>query len=90
MLYVLFCLHYLAEMKVILEFVPNHSSDQHPWFLESKKSKDNEYADFYVWADGNGNDPPNDWVSSWTCHVTIMLHGGLMVSVGKKVEEEIL
>ena len=54
-------------MKVILEFVPNHSSDEHPWFLESRKSKDNEYADFYVWADGSDvgsppNNPPNDWV----------------------------
>ncbi|XP_022093064.1 neutral and basic amino acid transport protein rBAT-like [Acanthaster planci] len=62
------------EMKLILEFVPNHSSDKHPWFVESKKGRDNKYSDYYVWANGTGGtgqDPPNNWQnaygeSAWT------------------------
>lgn len=48
-------------MKVVLEFVPNHSSDEHPWFKDSMMSQDGEYSDFYVWADGVNGGPPNDW-----------------------------
>jgi oligo-1,6-glucosidase len=53
-------------MKLILDLVINHTSDQHKWFQESKKSKDNEYADWYIWKkpkyDENGNrKPPNNW-----------------------------
>lgn len=58
------------DMKVIMDFIPNHSSDQHEWF-EKSKSKDGKYADYYVWADGKGNGPPNNWKSvfggsAWT------------------------
>ncbi len=54
-------------MKVILDLVLNHTSDQHSWFLESKSSRDNPKADWYVWADT----PPNNWQScfdgpAWT------------------------
>lgn len=49
-------------MHIVLEFVPNHSSDKHEWFVESSKSLDNEYRDFYTWAPGSGSGPPNDWV----------------------------
>ncbi|HET9590891.1 MAG TPA: alpha-amylase family glycosyl hydrolase, partial [Anaerolineales bacterium] len=54
-------------MRVILDLVLNHSSDEHPWFLESKSSRDNPKADWYVWADT----PPNNWQScfdgeAWT------------------------
>ena len=45
-------------MKLILDWVPNHSSDQHPWFLESRSSRDNPKRDWYVWRD-----QPNDWES---------------------------
>ena len=53
-------------IKVIMDLVPNHTSSQHKWFLESKKSKDNPYSDFYYWAD----EPLTDWEacfggSSW-------------------------
>ena len=53
-------------IKVIMDLVPNHTSTQHKWFLESKKGKDNPYSDFYYWAD----EPLTDWEacfggSSW-------------------------
>jgi glucan 1,6-alpha-glucosidase len=43
-----------------MDLVLNHSSDEHPWFLEAKKSKDNPYHDYYVWRDGAKDLPPND------------------------------
>jgi len=54
-------------IKVILDLVLNHTSDQHPWFLQSKSSRDNPKADWYIWADT----PPNNWQScfdgpAWT------------------------
>ena len=60
------------NIKVILDFVVNHSSDKHRWFLESEKSKTNPYRDYYIWRDGKANgQPPNNWTSefggpSWT------------------------
>ena len=52
------------NMKVILDLVVNHTSDQHHWFQESKKSKDNPYRNFYFWRDpGPNGGPPNNWVS---------------------------
>jgi len=49
-------------IHIILDLVLNHTSDQHPWFLESKKSKDNPYHDWYIWQDPKPNgDPPNNW-----------------------------
>lgn len=58
-------------LKVITDLVVNHTSDQHPWFVESKKSKDNPYRDYYLWADATPNQMPNDWISffggsTWT------------------------
>lgn len=46
-------------IKIIMDLVPNHTSDKHKWFVESKKSRDNAYSDFYYWAD----EPLNDWRS---------------------------
>lgn len=51
-------------LKVLFDLVLNHSSDQHPWFLESRSSRDNTKADWYVWRDGRGRDGrrrPNNW-----------------------------
>lgn len=49
-------------IHIILDLVLNHTSDQHPWFIESKKSKDNPYHDWYLWHDPKPNgDPPNNW-----------------------------
>ena len=48
-------------IRVILDWVPNHSSDQHPWFLESRSSRDNPKRDWYIWRDGDPDVPPNNW-----------------------------
>lgn len=50
-------------LKVIMDLVVNHTSDEHPWFIESKKSKDNPYSDYYIWRDGKGKKLPNNWDS---------------------------
>ena len=51
-------------LKVIIDQVISHSSDQHPWFVESRKDRTNPKADWYVWADPNPDGtPPNNWVS---------------------------
>jgi alpha-glucosidase len=42
---------YLKQLKLILDFVPNHTSDQHPWFVESKTCRDNPKRDWYIWRD---------------------------------------
>ncbi len=52
------------NLKVILDFVPNHSSDEHPWFQQSRKSRMNEKRDWYIWRDPSPNGgPPNNWTS---------------------------
>ena len=54
-------------LKVMFDMVLNHTSDQHPWFLRSKGSRDNPKSDWYIWADGqgrNGRKPPNNWRSA--------------------------
>ena len=61
-------------LKVILDEVLSHTSDQHPWFLESLKSRENAKADWYVWADPREDGtPPNNWLSvfggpAWSYH----------------------
>ncbi len=53
-------------LKLILDFVPNHSSDQHPWFLESRSSRDSPKRDWYIWADpAPDGGPPNNWESDF-------------------------
>jgi alpha-glucosidase len=52
------------DLKVILDFVPNHSSDQHRWFVESRSSRDNPKRNWYIWRDsGTAGGPPNNWLS---------------------------
>lgn len=51
-------------MKLIMDFVPNHTSVQHPWFIESRLSRDNSRADWYIWKDPKPDgSPPNNWLS---------------------------
>lgn len=52
-----------ADIKVVVDYVINHTSDEHPWFLESSSSRDNPKRDWYVWRDGRDGGPPNNWVS---------------------------
>src|SRR5205809_7160368 len=53
-------------LKIILDLVPNHTSDQHPWFVESRASRDNPRRDWYIWRDGNPEGgPPNNWLSEF-------------------------
>ena len=53
-------------LKVILDLVPNHTSDQHPWFTESRSSRDNGKRDWYIWREPAANGgPPNNWMSEF-------------------------
>jgi alpha-glucosidase len=54
------------SIRIILDFVPNHSSSQHPWFLESRASKDSAKRDWYVWRDPKSDgSPPNNWIAAF-------------------------
>ena len=56
------------NIRVVMDFVPNHTSDQHPWFKESRSSRTNPKRDWYIWRDGKGpGQPPNNW-QSWFGH----------------------
>lgn len=50
-------------MKLIMDLVINHTSDEHPWFIESRSSKDNPYRDYYIWHPGKNGEEPNNWES---------------------------
>ena len=53
-------------IRVILDFVPNHTSDQHPWFVESRSSRNHARRDWYIWRDGKPDGtPPNNWLSEF-------------------------
>ena len=53
-------------IRIILDFVPNHSSSLHPWFLESRSSTDNPKRDWYVWRDARPDgSPPNNWIAAF-------------------------
>ena len=50
-------------IKIVMDLVVNHTSDEHAWFMESKKSKDNPYRDYYIWREGKDGKEPNNWGS---------------------------
>ncbi|SEN44009.1 oligo-1,6-glucosidase/alpha-glucosidase [Sphingomonas gellani] len=53
-------------LRVLLDFVPNHSSDRHPWFVESRSSRTNPKRDWYIWRDAKPDgSPPNNWISDF-------------------------
>ena len=50
-------------MYLIMDFIPNHTSDRHDWFVKSCESSNNEYSDYYIWYPSNDElKPPNNWV----------------------------
>jgi alpha-glucosidase len=53
-------------IKVLLDLVPNHTSDQHPWFIESRADRTNPKHDWYIWRDGTPGQPPNNWRAAFT------------------------
>ena len=63
---------HLRGLKLIIDLVPNHTSDEHPWFIESRSSRDNPKRDWYIWRDpASDGGPPNNWLShfggpAWT------------------------
>ena len=54
------------DIKLIMDLVVNHSSDEHAWFVESRKSRDNPCRDYYIWRDGREGKEPNNWASFFT------------------------
>lgn len=59
------------NIRIVIDFVPNHTSDEHSWFKESRSSTTNPKRDWYLWRDGNNGSPPNNWPSffsgsAWT------------------------
>lgn len=48
-------------LKIIMDLVVNHTSDEHPWFKHSRQDRTNQYRDFYFWRSGNGKKAPNNW-----------------------------
>jgi alpha-glucosidase len=60
------------NIKIMVDLVPNHSSDEHEWFRQSRQSKEDKYSDWYIWRDAKGKDdngkpiPPNNWLDIFT------------------------
>lgn len=59
----LLCEIHKRKMKLIIDLVVNHTSDEHSWFLESKFSSNNKFRDYYIWKKGTNNNPPNNYTS---------------------------
>jgi len=66
------------NMKLIMDLVVNHTSNEHPWFIKSRSSLDNPYRDFYIWRKGKNGSPPNNWGS---------IFGGSAWEYDEKTEE---
>ncbi len=54
------------NIKLMMDLVVNHTSDEHNWFIESRKSKDNPYRDYYIWRSGKEGKEPNNWESAFS------------------------
>ncbi|HEV2368398.1 MAG TPA: alpha-amylase family glycosyl hydrolase, partial [Acidimicrobiales bacterium] len=52
-------------IRVVVDWVPNHTSDQHPWFAESRSSRRAPRRDWYIWRDGDPDQPPNNWKATF-------------------------
>lgn len=74
------------DIKLVMDLVVNHSSDEHAWFVESRKSKENPYRDYYIWRDGNGDKEPNNWASfllPLRGHMTMRQSSGICIFLVK-------
>ena len=54
------------DIRVVVDWVPNHTSDRHPWFVESRSSRESAKRDWYVWVDGTPERPPNNWKAAFS------------------------
>lgn len=54
------------NMRLMMDLVVNHTSDEHNWFIESRKSKENKYRDYYIWRPGNEGKEPNNWGAAFS------------------------
>ena len=52
-------------LRIVMDLVVNHTSDEHPWFIESRKSAESPYRDYYIWREGKDGNPPNNWGASF-------------------------
>ena len=53
-------------IRVVIDWVPNHTSDQHPWFVESRSGRESDKRNWYVWRDpAPDGGPPNNWIRAW-------------------------
>ena len=55
-----------AGIRIVMDLVVNHTSDEHPWFVESRSSVDNDKRDFYIWRPGHDQEPPTNWGSCFS------------------------
>lgn len=54
------------NLRLVIDLIVNHTSDEHPWFIEAKKSRENPYHDYYIWQDGTEEKLPNNWESHFS------------------------
>ena len=76
------------HIKIVMDLVLNHTSDEHRWFLEAKKGKDNPYHDYYVWADGEEGVLPNDMkaLADYSSHTNNVDFAGRLIYDDKRRE----
>ena len=53
-------------LRIVMDLVVNHTSDEHPWFIESRASRSSEKRDWYIWREGKDGRPPNNWGSAFS------------------------
>ena len=53
-------------IRLLVDLVPNHTSDQHPWFVAARSTRDDPKRDWYIWRDGDPDTPPNNWIAAFS------------------------